>query len=100
MTGREVQDKQYQKVRFRVDGFGTRMEPSDLGSVSMIEAINGSVRPAVGDGVVVFEGSARSGAKFGVTVAWKDWAGTVIVSMSRIRGYRHLFDRPYGYEAN
>ena len=27
------------------------------------------------DGVVVFEGSARSGAEVGVTVVWKDLAG-------------------------
>ncbi len=65
----------------------------------MVEAINGSC----GDGVVVFEGSARGGAKFGVTVAWKDWAGdrpTVTVSMSRIRGYRCSLYCPYGYKAD
>ncbi len=32
----------------------------DLESVGMVEAINGSVRTAVGDGVMVFEGSARA----------------------------------------
>ncbi len=44
----------------------------------MVEAINWSVRPAMGDGVVVLEGSARSGAKFGATVARKDWAGDCV----------------------